>query len=222
MDKIRIVLADDHAVMREGTRRIMEDYPDLTVVGEADDGEQALEMVKRLQPDVAVLDIRMPKLNGIKVVQQIKGCCPSTKTLILTAYDDDDYILAAMEAGASGYLLKTVEPNELADSIRSVQLGEPVLHPVIAAKVARLWSNRGISSEHVSSTRLTSRELIILELAANGLRNKNIAQKLSISVRTVEGHFTSIFAKLGVSSRIEAVLYGISQNLITIKEKDRA
>ena len=139
----RIVLAEDHTLMREGTRRILEQHPDLAVVGEAGDGEQALELVKRLQPDVAILDVRMPKLNGIEVVRRMKDCCPNAKTLMLSGYDDDDYVLAAMEAGATGYLLKTAQAVELIESVRSVQMGEPVLDPAIAAKVARLGHTAG-------------------------------------------------------------------------------
>lgn len=214
MEPIKIVLAEDHSLMREGTRHILEQYPDLKVVGEANDGVEALELVKRLQPDVAILDIRMPKLNGIEVVRLMKDCCPSTRSLMLTAYDDDDYILAAMEAGASGYLLKTAQARELVESIRTIHLGESVLHPAIAAKVARLWT----SAERGSAEQLSPRELEVLELAAKGLRNKAIAEALNISVRTVEGHFNSIFIKLGVSSRIEAVLYAASRHLVALEK----
>lgn len=221
MEPIRIVLAEDHALMREGTRRILEQYPDLKVVGEAEDGEQALELIERLQPDIAILDIRMPQLNGVDVVRRMKSCCPATKALMLTAYDDDDYILALMEAGASGYLLKTARTKELVESVHSVFLGEPVLHPTIAMKVARLWAQRRIPAKKESAEQLSPREQEILELAAAGLRNKAIAEKLNISVRTVEGHFNSIFLKLNVASRIEAVLYAISRGLVRIDKTER-
>lgn len=219
METIRIVLAEDHALVREGTHRILEQYSDLTVVGEAADGEEALELIARLKPDVAILDIRMPKLNGIEVVRQMKEHSLNTKTLMLTAYDDDDYILALMEAGASGYLLKTAHASELINAVRSVHLGEPVLHPAIAVKVARLWAHRRISVRQQATEQLSLREREILELAAKGLRNKAIADKLNISVRTVEGHFNRIFAKLGISSRTEAVLYAISRHFVTLEEE---
>ena len=219
METIRIVLAEDHALVREGTHRILEQYSDLTVIGEAADGEEALELITRLKPDVAILDIRMPKLNGIEVVRQMKEHSPNTKTLMLTAYDDDDYILALMEAGASGYLLKTAHASELVNAVRSVHLGEPVLHPAIAVKVARLWAHRRISVGQQVTEQLSLREREILELAAKGLRNKAIADKLNISVRTVEGHFNRIFAKLGISSRTEAVLYAISRHFVTLEEE---
>jgi DNA-binding NarL/FixJ family response regulator len=219
MENIRIVLAEDHALMRAGTRSLLEKYPDLQIIGEAEDGQKALEIIKLLKPDVAILDIRMPKLNGIEVVRQMKTLSPETKTLMLTAYDDDDYVLALMEAGASGYLLKTAHEKELVDSIRTVKSGEPVLDPTIAMKIARLWANRGKPVQQGLPEQLSPRELEVLELAAKGLRNKAIADKLGISIRTVEGHFNSIFAKLGVSSRMEAVLEALSRHLVSPVEE---
>jgi DNA-binding NarL/FixJ family response regulator len=216
MDKISIVIAEDHPMMREGTRRILEAYSDFKVAGEAEDGKQALELINQLKPDVAILDIQMPGLSGIEVVRMAKKASPDTKTLILTAYDDDVYILALMEAGASGYLLKTAREKELVDSIRSVYSGESVLHPAIAQKVARLWAQR-VSAAHKITEQLSPRELEVLDLAAHGLRNKAIASGLTISVHTVEGHFNSIFAKLGVSSRTEAILYALSRHLISLE-----
>ena len=219
MENIRIVLAEDHALMRAGTRSLLDKYPDLQVVGEAEDGQKALEVIKELKPDVAILDIRMPKLNGIEVVRQLKAVSPDTKALMLTAYDDDDYVLALMEAGASGYLLKTAHEKELVDSIRTVKSGEPVLDPAIAMKIARLWANRGKPAQQGFPEQLSPRELEVLELAAKGLRNKAIADKLGISIRTVEGHFNSIFSKLGVSSRMEAVLEALSRHLVSSTEE---
>jgi DNA-binding NarL/FixJ family response regulator len=212
---VRIVLAEDHAAMRLGTRHILE-QAGLQVVGETGDGREALELLKRLQPDVAVLDVRMPGLNGIEVLRQMKGFCPNTRVLILTAYDDDDYVLATMEAGATGYLLKSANAKELADAVYTVSQGEPVLHPAIAAKVARLWARQGGIRDHASLP-LTPRELQVLELASRGLRNKAIADEMKISIRTVEGHFKSIFDKLGLSSRMEAVLYAVSRRLVKLE-----
>ena len=222
METIKIILAEDHALMRAGTRHILEQYPDLEVVGEAEDGQQAVELIKSLKPDIAILDIRMPKLNGIEVVRQVKSLSPNTKTLILTAYDDDEYILALMEAGASGYLLKTAHEKELIDSVRGVHSGEPVLHPTIAMKIARLWAQRGTATQQGSSEQLSAREIEVLELASRGLRNKAIAEKLGISTRTVEGHFNGIFAKLGVSSRMAAILEAISRHLVTLSEENKS
>ena len=222
MKPIRIVLAEDHTLVREGTRRILEQAPDLAVVGEAEDGEAALDMVRRLQPDVAILDIRMGNLSGIEVVRQMGEHCPNTRALILTAHDDDDYVLALMEVGATGYLLKTARPEELIEAVRSVHSGEAVLHPAIAAKVARLWAKRGMLGKPGPAEKLSPRELEVLELAARGFRNKVIAESLGISVRTVEGHFNSIFVKLNVSSRVESVLSALSRRLVTLEEEDGA
>ncbi|MEE9198651.1 MAG: response regulator transcription factor [Dehalococcoidia bacterium] len=219
METIRIVLGEDHSLVREGTRRILEQYGDLTVVGEAGDGQQVLDLVQSLQPDVAILDIRMPKLSGIEVVRQMKECSPDTKSLILTAYDDDDYILVLMEAGASGYMLKTARASELVEAVRSVHQGEPVLYPAIAVKVAQFWARRGVAVERDSAEQLSPREREVLELASRGLRNRAIADKLAISVRTVEGHFNSIFNKLGISSRVEAVLYAASRRWVALQEE---
>ena len=164
----------------------------------------------------------MPKLNGIEVVRYVKTLSPNTKTLMLTAYDDDEYILALMEAGASGYLLKTAHEKELVDSVRGVYLGEPVLHPAIAMKIARLWAQRGTTPQPALTEQLSARETEVLELAARGLRNKAIAEKLGISTRTVEGHFNGIFTKLGVSSRLAAILEAMSRHLVTISDDNKS
>jgi DNA-binding NarL/FixJ family response regulator len=210
---IRIVLAEDHSLVREGTRRILEEQPDMQVVGEAEDGEQAVELVERLRPDVAVLDIRMPAMSGVDVVRAINGTCPETRLLVLSAYADDEYVLALMEAGVSGYLLKTAQAVELVEAVRGVHQGKSVLHPDVAMKVARLWARRRTLSAKEVSGRLSNREMEVLRLAAKGLDAKTIASALGISVRTVNGHFDSIFSKLGVSSRIQAVLQALSRGL---------
>ncbi len=213
---IRIVLGEDHSLVREGTRRILEQRSDMVVVGEAGDGQQVLDLIERLQPEVAVLDIRMPTLSGIEVARQVRERAPNTRVLMLTAYDDDDYILTLMELGVSGYLLKTSRANELVEAVQSVQRGEPVLHPAIAVKVARLWAQRRTSQVKEVEDQISPREREVLDLAARGLRNKAIADRLGISVRTVEGHFNNMLAKLGVSSRLEAVLYAVSHRWITV------
>ena len=215
MEQIRVVLGEDHALVREGTRRILEEAGDFTVVGEAGDGSQVLALIEELHPDVAVLDIRIPRLSGIDVVRRMRERSPATRALMLTAYDDDEFILAALDAGAAGYLLKTARAAELLDAIRRVHAGEPVLQAAIATKVARLWLRRpGVRSDLTEP--LSPREREVLELAASGLRNRVIADRLGISSRTVEGHFNSILGKLGVSSRLEAVLYALSHGWVTI------
>src|SRR3989304_2683611 len=197
---ITIVLAEDHWLMREGIRHILEQCPDFKIVGEAEDGQQAMEFIESQQPDIAILDIRMPKLNGIEVVKRMKECSPDTEAIVLTAYDDDDYILAVVSAGALGYLLKTARPNEVIDAVRRVHQGEPVLHPAIEMKVVRLWARQretNRKSAHEVSEELTDREWEVLELASNGFRNKAIGDKLSISYRTVEGGFSAPFRQRG-------------------------
>jgi DNA-binding NarL/FixJ family response regulator len=217
MDTIRIVLADDHVLVRDGTRRILEQYPELVVVGQAGDGQEALELIGQLKPDVAVLDIRLPKLSGIEVVRRMHAACPTTRALMLTAYDDDEYVLALLESGALGYLLKTARPSELIEAVRTVFANEPVLHPAIAVKVARLWARHQVPSPPDVANQISSRELEVLTLAARGLRNREIADRLVISPRTVEGHFNSIYDKLKVSSRTEAVLAAVSRGWVSVE-----
>jgi len=205
--------------MRDEMRRILEQQPDLKIIGEAENGKQALDLVLELQPDIVILDIRMPELNGIEVVRRMRERVLDVKALMLTAYDDDDYITALMEAGAQGYLLKTAKADELIDAVRRVSSGETVLHPPIAAKMVRLWTKDRESTG--VTEQLSTRELEVIQLAARGLRNRAIADKLHISNRTVEGHLNSIFGKLGVTSRVEAVLYALSQHLVTPDEEDK-
>jgi len=215
---IRIVLADDHWLIRDEMRRILEQQPDLKIVGEAEDGQQALELIERFQPDIVVLDVRMPKLNGIEVIRYIKEHVLNTKVLILTAYDDDDYILALMKVGPQGYLLKTAKASELVDAVRRVSSGDTVLHPAIAVKVAGFWARDNESTVPVE--KLSPREQEIMQLAAKGLRNRAIAEKLNLSNRTVDGYLHRIFVKFDVSSRVEAVTYALSKHIVTLDEED--
>ncbi len=214
---IRIVIADDHALVREGTRQILEDQPGLVVAGEAQDGEEAVTMVSRLQPDVVLMDIAMPKLNGIDATRIIKKESPATSVLILTAYDDDQYIFALLDAGAAGYLLKNVRGEELAQAVRAVAEGESVLHPTIAAKVFKRYtgSDQAVDEEIEP---LTDRESEVLAIAARGLSNKMIARELNLSDRTVQVHLSNIFGKLGVASRTEAVITALRRGLLQLEE----
>lgn len=210
---LRILIAEDHAVVREGTRKLLERDPLLETVGEAEDGRQAVALAGELKPDVILLDLRLPHLSGIEVLGELQRVSPDSRVMVLSAYDDDDYVLAALEAGAGGYLLKTAHGSEVIDAIHAVSRGEVVLHPVIAAKLVRA---RVAGRRFGATETLTDREREILQLAARGLRNKDIARELSLSTRTIEGHLSHIFAKLGVSSRTEAILFGASHHWFTL------
>ncbi len=219
MGKIRIVIADDHAVVRQGTRSLLEREEDLEVVGEAGDGEQAVKLIEQLKPDVAIIDISMPKLNGVEVTRQVKPRCPSTAVLILTAYDDDEYVFALLEAGAAGYLLKDGDAREVVGAVRAVYAGESVLHPAIARKViSRLKSPENKPGREKPATDLSEREMQVLKLAARGLSNRDIANELVISLRTVQGHLGSIFNKLGVGSRTEAIFQAAKRGWLSFEE----
>ena len=219
MNKIKILLAEDHVIVREGTRELVQREPDMEVVAEADDGEEAVQLAGNLQPDVVIMDIALPKLNGIEATKQIKALYPATAVLILTAYDNDQYIFALLEAGAAGYLLKTVRGHELIDAIRAVSVGESVLHPKIARKVlSRFMPLATKPSEERVTELLSERELEVLKLAAKGMSNKDIAEQLFLSVRTVQSHLANIFTKLDVGSRTEAILCGLRRGWFTLED----
>ena len=220
MRKIRILIADDHAVVREGTRRILEQEPDMEVVGEAGDGEEAVNLATSLKPDVAIVDVSMPKMDGIEATRRIKAACPSINVLILSAYDDDQFIFSLLEAGAAGYLLKSIRSRELLDAIRAVYSGESVLHPSIARKVLNRFvstSDRPTESKEPLGV-LSDREMEVLKLAAKGFSNQDIAEKLYLSIRTVQGHLGHIFNKLQVSSRTEAVVRALKEGWVTLDD----
>ena len=206
-------------MVREGTRRILEQERDMEVVGEAGDGEEAVNLATSLKPDVAIMDISMPKMDGIEATRRIKVVCPSINVLILSAYDDDQFIFSLLEAGAAGYLLKSVRSRELLDAIRAVYSGESVLHPSIARKVLnRFVSASGKPEGKEPSGMLSDREMEVLKLAAKGLSNQDIAEKLCLSIRTVQGHLGHIFNKLQVGSRTEAVVRALKEGWVTLDD----
>lgn len=219
MGTIKILLADDHEVVRQGTCQLLVRETDLEVVAEAGDGEQAVRLARMHAPDVVVMDIAMPKLNGIEATRQIKATNPRISVLALSAYDDDQYIFALLEAGAAGYLLKNVSAAELVKAIRAVAAGEAVLHPTIARRVVNRFAPAGGVKPPVDALeQLTEREMEVLQLAARGLKNQEIAQELSLSVRTVQTHLSNIFGKMNVGSRTEAVLEALRRGLINLQD----
>jgi len=218
MGKIRILIADDHAVVRDGTRQILVQEPDMDVVAEAADGAEAIRLTGIAKPDVAIIDIAMPGVDGIEATKQIKSLYPSVAVLILSAYDDDQFVFSLLEAGAAGYLLKSVRGRELIDAVRQVHAGESVLHPAIARKVL----NRFVPASGKTSTKkpvdmLSDREIEVLKLATRGLSNQDIADELCLSLRTVQAHLGHIFNKLEVSSRTEAVVRALKEGWVTLE-----
>jgi DNA-binding NarL/FixJ family response regulator len=204
---IRVVLVDDHAVVRAGIRQFMERAGDIQVVGEAEDGEDAKALIQEQQPDVAVLDIQMPKMSGIELTRWLRTAHRQVGVLVLTAYDDDPYVLTVLQAGANGYVLKTASPIEIVQAVRDVNSGRSALDAVIAQKLVAQIA-RQADSQPVE--KLSERELEVLALAAKGFTNKAIGAQLGISDRTVQGHLAHIFNKLQASSRTEAVMRAVS------------
>jgi DNA-binding NarL/FixJ family response regulator len=211
-DAIRVLLADDHKVVRTGIAQFLEAALDIRIVAEAENGEQAIQMIDEHEPDVAVLDIQMPHKTGIEVTRWARSNQPSTGVLILTAYDDDPYVLAVLKAGANGYVLKTADPEEIVQAVRDVHEGKSALDPEITRKVmARISGGRPMTTIE----ELTERELEVLALVAQGYTNKAIGVQLEISDRTVQGHLAKIFGKLQASSRTEAVMRAVSSGWLS-------
>ena len=217
--KTKILIADDHAMLREGMRNLLEKEKDFDLVGEAADGEEAVRLAGKLKPDIVIMDIVMPKLNGIEATKQIKQVSPSTALLILTAYSDIRYIIGLLEAGACGYLLKNSPGKDVIRAIRAVRSGESVLDSEVTRKLVQRLANLSKSpDEREASGQLTSREIEILKWAARGLSNKELSEKLFISLRTVKAHMTNIFNKLGCSSRTDAIIKGLKQGYIDLND----
>jgi NarL family two-component system response regulator LiaR len=222
MEKIKVLLAEDHAVVREGLRELIERQEDMQVVGEAGDGEETIRLADELGPDLVLMDIALPKLNGIEATRRIKELHPFITILVLTAYDNEEFIFALLEAGAAGYLLKNVESQELLDAIHAVYNGDSVLYPTVAAKVFKhlqAEKNRKYTKQE-RTVLLSGRELEVIRLGAEGLINKQIAKELSVGERTIQSHWRNIFNKLGVSSRTEALMEGLRRGWIVLKEEE--
>jgi DNA-binding NarL/FixJ family response regulator len=210
---IRVILADDHAIVRKGIRDFLEEPGDITVVAEAATGDEALTLVRTHRPDVAVLDIQMPGRTGLEVTRAVRAEQLPIGVLILTAYDDDPFIMTALQAGANGYVLKTAEPEDIVAAIRAVHEGQSALDPAILRKV---MSHLSSGSPPGTIGALSAREIQVLRLAARGFTNKAIGVQLGISDRTVQGHLTNIFGKWAVASRTEAVIKAIQLGLVSV------
>jgi len=220
--KISLLIADDHPIIRKGTHSLLENEKDFEVIGEACDGEEAVKLAGELKPDVVIMDIVMPKLNGIEATKLIKQSSPTTAVLILTAYSDIFYILGLLEAGACGYLLKDASGEELIGAIRAVRSGESVLDPEVTRKllerVVEQPQNNVTTGVTAPAAQLTPREIEILKLASKGMSNKDIANQLFLSLRTVKAHLTNIFSKMGCGSRTDAIIKGLKAGYITLDE----
>lgn len=213
---IRVVLADDHAVVRKGIREFLEEQGDITVLAEAADGNSALTLIQDHAPDVAVLDIQMPGPNGIEVTRALRAAGSLVAILILTAYDDDPYIMAGIQAGANGYVLKSAAPDEIIRAVRAVHEGQSAVDPIVAAKLmAHVAALRSVPPT-LAAEPLTDRELEVLALVAKGLTNRAIGHQLGISDRTVQGHLANIYGKMGASSRTEAVMAAVKLGWIEL------
>ena len=216
MDKIRILLADDHTILRSGIRALLENEPGLSVIGEAEDGRAAVSMACKLKPDVVLMDIAMPLLNGLEATRQIKIQCPDVKVLVLSMHDNEEYIRQALEAGAMGYILKDAAPGELIGAIRSVYRGEAVLSPAVTRLVIEDYLRWGGTRPQDVTDSLSPREREVLQLIAEGYTNKQIAEILSISIKTVQAHRNNLMQKLDLHDRGELIKYAIQKKIIEI------
>jgi len=217
--KTTILLADDHPLFRQSIRSVLDKEPDLQVVGEAGDGEEAIRLANELQPDIVLMDITMPRLDGLEATRQIKAKHPNIAVLVLTIHSDEQHIIGILEAGAAGYLTKSVFGEEVVQSVRGVVTGEMVLSPSIGKQLLKQAARYPTKDVPLSAgERLSKRELEIIKLAARGMNNKSIAANLGLSLRTVKGHLANIFSKLNVGSRTEAVTAGLQQGFISIDD----
>jgi len=220
--KTRVLVADDHALLREAMRNLIDRQDDMEVVGEACNGEEAVRLSSDLKPDIAIMDIVMPKMNGIEASKEIKKVSPSTAILVLTAYNNYNYVLPLLDAGAAGYLLKSARARDVVDAIRTVRAGESVLHPSIMAML--LKRAMGMSNESTNKLKgkdnLTNREMEVLRLVAGGMSNKEIAESLCVTVRTVKAHISNIFCKMNVASRTEAILKAVREGWFEFDKAD--
>ena len=209
-ERITVLIVDDHPVVRQGLRTFLELQEDLEIVGEAGDGEAAVAEVERLLPDVVLMDLRMPGVDGIEATRRIRSISPSTRVIALTSFTDDETVFPAVKAGAAGYLLKDVRPQDLAEAIRTVHRGEGLLHPTIAAK---LMQDIAQDKPRGPGQDLTQRELEVLQHIARGMSNREIAEALVLSEKTVKTHVSNVLQKLHLADRTQAALYAVKEGL---------
>jgi len=218
MSKIKVLVIDDHAMFRQGICALVGSYEDLEVVGEAENGREAIEKVREFSPEVVLMDIAMPIMGGLEATRRIQKEAPNTKVLVLTQYDDSEYVLSLVRSGARGYISKTATASELVSAIRAVNAGEFFLYPSAAKTLVEEYLRRA-GGEKDGYDRLTSREREILQLVAEGQTNREIADRLVIGVKTVLRHRTNIMEKLGFHNRTELIKYAISKGLIEVPPK---
>lgn len=216
-DKISLLIADDHALVRQGIRAFLELQADLTVLGEANSGEEAVQMAAELVPDVVLMDLVMPGIGGVEATRKVKQVSPHSQIIVLTSYHEDEYIFPALRAGALSYVLKDVGPDELADTVRKAARGESVLHPRVAARVVQELRGARRDAPNLF-TDLSDRELEVLRLIADGLSNAEIAAKLVISEKTVKGHVSNILGKLHMMDRTQAAVFAWQQGLVVRRD----
>ena len=218
-DQIRLLLADDHAVVRSGLRMLLQAQPDMIIVGEAETGQEAIHRVAELSPDVVLMDIEMPGMNGIEATRRIKANAPAAAVLALTMYEDDQYFFEMLRAGASGYVPKRAAPDELVSAIRAVSRGEVFLYPSLAGRLVQDYLRRGPAGEgEPPGDELTPREQEVLTLIAQGFSNNEIADQLVISAKTVDRHRENIMRKLNLHNQVDLVKYALRKGLIGLEE----
>ena len=221
---IGILIADDHALLRQGIRKVLELEDDFQVIGEAGDGEEAVSKAATLVPDILLLDINMPKINGLEVIRRVNEQQPNVKIIVLTIHDDENYVIEVIKAGAVGYLLKDIEPGMLVKAIRAVYEGESFIYPTLAKKLFLEINRQHVKNQEAAKMierskeeRLSYREIEVLEMVCKGLSNQEVAKNLFLSEKTVKNHLTSIFRKINVTDRTQAVLYAIRNKIVIIE-----
>jgi DNA-binding NarL/FixJ family response regulator len=219
MDKITVLIADDHPLVRDSISHLLQKNNDFEIVAQAGDGEEAVRLAAELSPDVVIMDIEMPKIDGLEATRQIKACHPGTSVLVLTVHGDEEFVEAMFEAGAAGYLLKSVYGEELLQAIRAVRLGEFVLDSQIGSKVLRKLTVRSdIKTNKQTPNNLSVRELEVMKLVAQGMTNDEITSSLGISLNTVKRHLMEIFSKLGAGSRAEALVVSLRSGILSMED----